>query len=254
MKVKYWLLSLIIVELCFSNDAKSISLSKITHDKNNYNEYLINRNYGLHIIDGYVQNDSSKGMVLVHGYYPENWNTKGFEWVKPLNVLSKSSLPMWFFRYDWNECPSKTAIELKIKLKNLIIRNRSLESLIVIGHSLGGLIVTLLSEQWDSSFPMDIHSVAAGLAKSKLDRRYNQCTFSKKNEYIVSKNIKYKQWRTIKNQDGIFKYLNNDPQIVKIVNGKSELLPEKWGGIRVGHNFSIVSVSDFIVLNIFKQN
>ncbi len=247
------MLSLIIVELCFTNDARTISLSKIVYDKNNYNEYLINRNYGLHIIDGFVQNDSSKGMVLVHGYYPENWNNKGFEWVKPLIVLSKSNLPMWFFRYDWNECPSKTAIELKTELKNLIIRHSSMESLIVIGHSLGGLIVTLLSEQWGSSFRLDVHSVAAGLAKSKFDRTYSECTYFKKNEYIISKNINYKQWRTIKNQDGIFKYLKNDPQIVKIVNGKSELLPEKWEGVRVGHNFSIVNVSDFIMLNLFKE-
>ena len=177
MNVNYWLFLLFVAELCFSIDPEVIFLSKIVYDKKNYDEYLINRNYGLHSIDGIVQNDSTKGIVLVHGYYPENWNTKGFEWIKPLSVLSKSNLPMWFFRYDWDECPSKTAIELKTELQNLIIVNSSLKSLIVIGHSFGGLIVTLLSEKWNSSFSLDVHSIAAGLAASKFDRTYNECTY-----------------------------------------------------------------------------
>ena len=68
-----------------------------------------------------------------------------------------------------------------------------------------------------------------------------------------SKNIEYKQWRTIKNQDGIFKRLKNDPQVVTFINGKTTLLPEKWKSTRVGHNFSILVVSDIILSDLQKS-
>ena len=115
------------------------------------------------------------------------------------------------------------------------------------------LILTLFSENWESPFPIDAHVIASGLAKSKFDRRYLNCENPKKSNYYISKNVEYKQWRTIKNQDGIFKRLKNDPQVVTFINGKTTLLPKKWRNTRVGHNFSILVVSDIILSDLQKS-
>ena len=61
------------------------------------------------------------------------------------------------------------------------------------------------------------------MAKSKFDRKFLNCENPKKPKYDISKYVEYKQWRTIKDQDGIFKRLNNDPQVVTFINGKTTL-------------------------------
>ena len=160
---------------------------------------------------------------------------------------------MWLYRYDWDQCPSITARQINLDLAILLEKNNHLESLIIIGHSFGGLIVTLFSESWESTFPIKAHVIASGLAKSKFDRKYLNCENPKKTKYDISKNVEYKQWRTIKNQDGIFKRLKNDPQVVTFINGKTTLLPKRWKSTRVGHNFSILVVSDIILSDLQKN-
>ena len=149
--------------------------------------------------------------------------------------------------------PLLHAIQINSDLAILLEKNNHLESLIIIGHSFGGLIVTLFSESWESTFPIDAHVIASGLAKSKFDRKYLNCENPKKTKYYISKNVEYKQWRTIKNQDGIFKRLNYDPQVVTFINGETTLLPKKWKGNRVGHNFSILVVSDIILSDLLEN-
>tara|TARA_B100001564_G_C20641345_1_gene672295 strand:- start:1148 stop:1912 length:765 start_codon:yes stop_codon:yes gene_type:complete len=229
------------------NDSNEIFLGDIVSNKENYDEHIINRSLGFHEITGFEQTDSSNGIILVHGFYPFGWSSKGFEWAEPIKNFSKAGLPMWLYRYDWNQCPSITATQINSDLATLLEKNSHLESIIIIGHSFGGLIVTLFSESWNSSFPIDAHVIASGLAKSKFDRKYLNCKDPKKSKYYISKNVEYKQWRTIKNQDGIFKKLKNDPQVVTFINGKTTLLPKKWKSTRVGHNFSILVVSDIIL-------
>ena len=245
--VKFTLCSLILGLISAKNDTSEIFLTDIISDKKKYDEHIINRSTGFHEITGFKQNDSTVGIILVHGFYPEDWKSKGFEWAEPIKNFSKAGLPMWLYRHDWNQCPSITAIQINSDLTILLEKNNHLKSLSIIGHSFGGLIVTLFSENWESTFPIDAHVIASGLAKSKFDRKYLNCKNPKKSNYYISKNVEYNQWRTIKNQDGIFKRLKNDPQVVTFINGKFNLLPEKWNSTRVGHNFSIFVASDIIL-------
>ena len=250
---RFILLLLSITGLNAQEGSSEISLQNIITDRKKYDEYIINRSQGLHEITGFKQNDSTVGIILVHGFYPEDWKSKGFEWAEPIKNFSKAGLPMWLYRYDWNQCPSITAIQINSDLAILLEKNNHLKSLIIIGHSFGGLIVTLFSENWESTFPIDAHVIASGLAKSKFDRKYLNCENPKKTKYYISKNVEYKQWRTIKNQDGIFKRLNYDPQVVTFINGETTLLPKKWKSNRVGHNFSILVVSDIILSDLLEN-
>ena len=235
------------------NNSNEIFLEDIIFNKENYDEYIINRSVGFHEITGFEQSDSSNGIILVHGFYPSGWRTKGFEWAEPIKNFSNAGLPMWLYRYDWNQCPSVTAMQINLDLVTLLEKNNHLESMIIIGHSFGGLIVTLFSESWESPIPVDVHVIASGLAKSKFDREYLNCEDPRKSKYYISKNVEYKQWRTIKNQDGIFRRLKNDPQVVTFINGETTLLPKKWNSTRVGHNFSILVVSDIILSDLQKS-
>ncbi len=245
--IKFTLYSFFLSLLSAKNNSNEIFLTDIISDKKKYDEYIINRSTGFHEIIGFKQSDSSNGIILVHGFYPLGWRSKGFEWAEPIKNFSKAGFPMWLYRYDWNQCPSITSEQIKLDIGSHIGKNNHLESLIIIGHSFGGLIVTLFSENWESTFPIDAHVIASGLAKSKFDRKYLNCENPKKTKYYISKNVEYKQWRTIKNQDGIFKLFKNDPQVVTFINGKTTLLPKRWKNTRVGHNFSILVVSDIIL-------
>ena len=219
-------------------------MSKLSTDKSNYDEYLINRSVGIYKIKGFDYIDSTIGIILVHGYYPEKWDTKGFEWVEPILNLSRSRLPIWFYRYDWNECPLTIHDGMLKMLKTLIQLNEDLKSVVIIGHSFGGLITTLLSESWDNEFPIKTHAIATGLARINNNLNDKDCQSLKKDKYTIAPNVKYIQWATIKHQDGIFKHLKQDPQKVEIINGKRILLPKDYNGIRMGHNSSLLFVID----------
>ena len=242
--MKKYLFIILLVGACFGHDQKTILLSKLSTGKSNYDEYLINRSLGFHKIKGFDYNDSTIGIILVHGYYPEKWDTKGFEWVEPILNLSKSRVPMWFYRYDWNECPLTIHDGMFKMLKTLIKLNEDLKSVVIISHSFGGLITTLLSESWDNEFPIKTHAVATGLARTNINVNYQDCQNPKKDKYTIAPNVKYIQWATMKHLDGIFKHLDKDPQKVEIINGKRILLPKDYNGIRMGHNSSLLFVID----------
>ena len=67
-----------------------------------------------------------------------------------------------------------------------------------------------------------------------------------RDEYVISNNVNFIQWKTVKEQDGLFRNMDVDPQNVKIVGGRSPRLPEEWNNTRLGHNFSLVCVCKHI--------
>ena len=91
------ILSLIVGCATRSNNSKFLSVNELSLDKKIYNEYLIDNPNGLHKLSGLNVKDSTWGIILVHGYYPKKWNTKGFEWVTPIFMLSEATIPLWFF-------------------------------------------------------------------------------------------------------------------------------------------------------------
>ena len=225
---------------CSNNTISSekIFITDLKNNKKEYDESLVNRQNGTHRIFGINEKDSTFGIVLVHGYYPKNWREKGLEWVNPIFELSKIKVPLWFFKYDWKNCPENSADSLYFKLKDLISNNPHLDSLWVLGHSLGGVVTSLFAESWTDNLPITVHSIAAPLAGMKRFKD-NQCREAEKETYTVRDQINYTQWKTVKEQDGAFKRLEFDPQNVLIKGGEVINLPATWKDNRLGHNKSI---------------
>ena len=237
IKRHLWILAFLFVVGCDQQQYSDFNLTKFHYIKKDYNEYIIQRENGFHGLTGYQVADSTYGIVVLHGYYPWGWTTKGFEWAEPLHELSKFKVPIWLYRYDWNQCPDQIAEEYIEAMNSFVEENSFLDSVWVIGHSYGGMIAALGSEQWNHSIPLTVHSIAAALAGT--DRFRSQCKFSKETGYFIDDNVRFTQWRTVHEQDGAFKKMETDPQITTLYNGYFIDLPSFWGDIRLGHNLSI---------------
>ena len=237
IKRHLWILAFLFVVGCDQQQYSDFNLTKFHYIKKDYNEYIIQRENGFHRLTGYQVADSTYGIVVLHGYYPWGWTTKGFEWAEPLHELSKFKVPIWLYRYDWNQCPDQIAEEYIEAMNSFVEENSFLDSIWVMGHSYGGMIAALGSEQWNHSIPLTVHSIAAALAGT--DRFRSQCKFSKETGYFIDNNVRFTQWRTVHEQDGAFKKMETDPQITTLYNGYFIDLPSFWGDIRLGHNLSI---------------
>ena len=90
---------------CFKSTvgSKKIFITNLKDNEQEYDESLVNRQNGMHRVFGMNEKDSIFGIVLVHGYYPKNWKRKGLEWVNPIFELSKTNVPLWFFKYDYDK-------------------------------------------------------------------------------------------------------------------------------------------------------
>jgi len=243
----YLLLIFLLYLSCGQINHPDLLLNELKLNKSDYDGYVIDRSNGFHRLGGFSTKDSTYGIITVHGYYPVGWPTKGFEWVNPLVELANNEIPVWFFRYDWTECPENSVNYLYRLTEMLIENNPHLDSLWIIGHSMGGLVTSLFAEKWDQVFPITIHSIAAPLAGME-HQLLSGCEKIARKEYYISSTVTYTQWKTVHSQDGAFRKLKIDPQIVNIRGGKSLLLPEEWQNIRLGHNRSIQWVCE----NIFQ--
>ena len=59
-----------------------------------------------------VLDATSFGIILVHGYYPLNWETKGHEWNKAIHQAADLGRPIWWLRYRWFDCPEKSVCSI----------------------------------------------------------------------------------------------------------------------------------------------
>jgi len=239
MRIKYhiWIVALVYTVGCDQQQYTDFNLTKFHYIKKDYDEYIINRDNGFHQLTGYQVADSSYGIIVLHGYYPWGWTTKGFEWAEPLHELSKLKVPIWLYRYDWNQCPEQITDQFLEAMKEFVQENSHLNSLRVMGHSYGGMVAALFAEQWNESTRLEVHSIAAALAGT--DRMKSECKFFKETGYFIHDNVRFTQWKTVHEQDGAFKKMEIDPQIATLYNGNYIDLPANWGDLRLGHNLSI---------------
>ena len=237
MRTFIFTLNILLFFSCSNHKYEGLLLDQLSINPSEYNEYLIKRDNGLHRLKGFNETDSSFGILAVHGFYPKKWEKKGFEWASPLQELTKLKKPIWWVKYDWFDCPDSSVQYLSKKIDSLITDNPNLDSLWVIGHSLGGYIVSNLAEKWNNDFPLTIHAIAAPLKGMK--RKSFDCDVYEKDKYSINSNVRYTQWSTVYKQDGAFKHLDLDPQDVLIKNGKTIILPLESNGKRLGHNYSI---------------
>jgi hypothetical protein len=197
---------------------------------------LISLPFDLHDLEE-VAVDQNTLLIGVHGS-----NSRGYEWIYPLQRLNNDGNMVSFFRWDDDACPNPSMSSLLSLIKEKFNNNPNLNKVILLGHSYGGLLVVAFAKAWDMDVPLQIHSIAAPLKGMGIINSI--CDFELPN--IVENNIELHQWRTIKELDGAFSDLDYDPQVVKILKSKVTRLPETYKGNKLGHNWSISWVADEI--------
>ena len=207
------------------------------NDYINSGQKLMSLEYGLSPLE--VRNKEEKVAVIgVHG-----GRSEGYEWVYPLTKLDQSDRLTLFYRWDDRSCFLSSALKLNQEILFLLEENPTIEKIVLLGHSYGGILLTWFIENWTSNTPIEIHTIASPLAG--LDSISNSCNYMPPKQ--KSKNVKSVQWRTIKTLDNAFKDLSSDPQLINFKGHEVRDLPEKYKGKRLGHNWSVSYVADEII-------
>ena len=207
------------------------------NDYINSGQKLMSLEYGLSPLE--VRNKKEKvALIGVHG-----GRSEGYEWVYPLTKLDQSDRLTLFYRWDDRSCFLSSALKLNQEILFLLEENPTIEKIVLLGHSYGGILLTWFIENWTSNTPIEIHTIASPLAG--LDSLSNSCNYDPPKQ--KSKNVKSVQWRTIKTLDNAFKDLSYDPQLINFKGHEVHDLPEKYRGKRLGHNWSVSYVADEII-------
>jgi len=198
-------------------------------------KYLIDREYGLHPI-GSSKDKIDTVFISVHGY-----RSRGYEWVYALKKMTASKNKTYFYRWNWNKCPDIASYNLYLNIQKLLSSNPQIKHINIFGHSYGGNIVTGIKDKPNLG-SIDIHSVAGALMPMK--RHKKRCPAF--NGFEDTKSLyDHFQWRTVKEQDGAFKNMDIDPQLVNIEGSTVINLPPNFeDGKRLGHNWSLKWVFD----------
>lgn len=193
---------------------------------------LMDLDFGLHDLE--INQTGKEILIGIHGR-----DSRGFEWIYPLQTLDNEATKAYFFRWDTTKCPQKT---IPILVKELLAI-KDIEKITILGHSYGGILSSLLLNEIED-IETEIHVIAAPLASSDLEK---YCGYT----HPISKNdnISYYQWRTIKKLDNSFNSLDYDPQLIEFKESKIVRLPNQYRGKRLGHLWSISWVADNINLD-----
>ena len=193
---------------------------------------LMNLDFGIHDLE---PNQEAKAIIIaIHGR-----DSRGFEWIYPLQTIDNELTKTYFFRWDTTKCPQKTIPNLLKEISAM----KDIEKITVLGHSYGGIVSSLLLNEIEG-IETEIHVIAAPLASSDLKKYCGYIHPTTKN-----KNVSYFQWRTIKKLDNAFNSLDYDPQLINFKETSVVLLPNQYKGKRLGHLWSISWVADNINLD-----
>lgn len=247
---------LLLIMQCAGNSQEDFSRTR--KSENQINKMDINllvdgteiRNSGLQLMNaplGIIElgqegqvNDSAL-VIAVHGY-----QSRGYEWVSGLKHLADYYGSVFFFRYDWEECPELIAQELATKIQSLN-KSRSFKEIIVFGHSYGGIVVTFLAGEL-GNLNTEINVIAAPLSGYPL--LLDACStlsYDENDKLIYPKwkpAVQVIQHKTVHVQDGAFRELASDPQEVDLPFARIQELPPTMDGHRLGHNWSVSWVLD----------
>ena len=142
---------------------------------------LMSLEYGLSPLE--VMNKKEKVAVIgVHG-----GRSEGYEWVYPLTKLDGNDRLTLFYRWDDESCFLPSALKLNQEILLLLEENSTIEKIVLLGHSYGGILLTGFIENWTSNTPIEIHTIASPLAG--LDSISNSCNYvppKKRNKNVKS--------------------------------------------------------------------
>ena len=193
---------------------------------------LMDLDFGLHDLEA-----NSKGkeiLISIHGR-----DSRGFEWIYPLQTIDNEVTKTYFFRWDTTKCPQKT---IPILMKE-ISAMKDIKKITILGHSYGGILSSLLLNEIEA-IETEIHVIAAPLASNDLKKYCGYTHPTSKNN-----NISYHQWRTVKKLDYAFSSYDYDPQLIDFIESSVVRLPRQYRGKRLGHLWSISWVADNINLD-----
>ena len=193
---------------------------------------LMDLNFGLHDLEA---NQTGKEILIsIHGR-----DSRGFEWIYPLQTIDNEVTKTYFFRWDTTKCPQET---IPILVKE-ISAMKDIKKITILGHSYGGILSSLLLNEIEA-IETEIHVIAAPLGSSDL-KKY--CGF--KHPTSKNDNVSYYQWRTVKKLDYAFNSFDYDPQLIDFKESSVVRLPSQYRGKRLGHLWSISWVADNINLD-----
>ena len=233
---KYLIIIHILLAGCEQKATSEIAFSELNMDDAKATGKMIQeKSMGLHRVQA-GQSKPDTVFIAVHGY-----GSEGYEWVYALRKMAESGNITYYYRWDWSQCPEPASRMLNSVIDSLISDETGIKHINIFGHSYGGVIVTGLADDY-FNLSMDIHSIAAPLAG--YTRLEKNCPDYPRFDNLILTNNLY-QWRTVHKQDGAFKDLNINPQVIDIDNSKIIQLPAVFpDGKRLGHNWSITWVMD----------
>ena len=193
---------------------------------------LMDLDFGLHDLE--ANSIGKEILISIHGR-----DSRGFEWIYPLQTIDNEVTKTYFFRWDTTKCPQKT---IPILMKE-ISAMKDIKKITILGHSYGGILSSLLLNEIEA-IETEIHVIAAPLGSSDL-KKY--CGY--KHPTSKNNNVSYYQWRTIKKLDNAFNGFDYDPQLVDFKESSVVRLPRQYRGKRLGHLWSISWVADNINLD-----
>jgi len=234
--------------LLLSDDSKFLQLDSdklILGEKlKESGEKLISLPFGLTLIkNNSILNKNNNTIIInVHGT-----RSKGYEWVSSLKKLSNKYNNTFFYRHDWNICPDSSALILSNHLLDVFSNFQNADSLVVFGHSSGGIVIAFLASKLHLNIPININTIASpltgyGKLASKCELDITRDGYIKYPSW--DKNIFFHQWRTQFEIDNAFNKMDYDPQDLMINNSEVTRLPSTINGRRLGHNWSITWVID----------
>jgi hypothetical protein len=175
-------------------------------------------------------------LVSVHGS-----RSQGYEWIYPLQTLDTENSATFFYRWNDSSCYTNSAEDLIFQLSEATKNFPDLERTAIIGHSYGGVLVTSMIEEWSHNLPVEIHSIAGPIG---LPFSRSGCDYSPPKS--ISSKVLFYQWKTQHHLDLAFNKLKKDPQNLNIKGSKAIRLPESYRGRRLGHNWSLSWVADYL--------
>ena len=197
---------------------------------------LMSLGYGLHPLE--EKSESQKTLLIgVHGS-----ESRGYEWVYPLQTLDNPKILASFFRWNDRNCPGPSYDKLKSSIDSMLQTNPGLTKVVIVGHSYGALLVSMFASEWTNQAPLSVHTVAGPLAG--ISSINSLCSYGPPT--AINNNVEFYEWRTIKELDVAFKDLDVDPQVINLPGSNIKRLPETYNGRRLGHNWSISWVADEI--------
>ena len=226
----YLLFALLIIPL----ELLSLNLYELDPNKEylKSGQKLMDLDFGLHDLE--ANSIGKEILISIHGR-----DSRGFEWIYPLQTIDNEVTKTYFFRWDTTKCPQKT---IPILMKE-ISAMKDIEKITILGHSYGGILSSLLLNEIEA-IETEIHVIAAPLGSSDL-KKY--CGY--KHPTSKNNNVSYYQWRTVKKLDYAFNSFDYDPQLIDFKESSVVRLPRQYRGKRLGHLWSISWVADNINLD-----